>query len=63
MEQRERQRETTAGAGGGSPPTGDVARTRQRAQSYLNAADEAINRGLSTDSATFLESTLQEGGE
>ena len=64
MEQQERQRDTNTGPGqGGSSPTGDANRTRRRALEFSNAADEAITRGLATDSVAFLESTLQEGGE
>ena len=65
MELQERERASTAVAVA-NPRTagvGDATRTRQTGEDFLAAADEAITRGLATDSTTFLESTLQEGGQ
>jgi hypothetical protein len=64
MDLQERNRPEAAGPNpGGAGPAGDPQRTRQAGEDFLSAADEAISRGLAVDSATFLKSTLQEGGE
>ncbi len=64
METLERTREPVAhGSGPGDTVGGNVTRTRQLGEDFLSAADDAISRGLSTNSAEFLEKTLQEGGE
>lgn len=52
-----------SGPGADATPAGNATRTRQVGQDFLSAADDAITRGLSTDSVAFLESTLQEGGQ
>jgi hypothetical protein len=42
---------------------GDQSELRERAASLLAAADEAISRALSRDSAEFLAQNRQMGGE
>lgn len=46
--------------GGDAPDRGEL---RERAASLLAAADEAISRALSRDSAEFLAQNRQMGGE
>ena len=38
-------------------------RIRQAGESFLQAADEAIERALSVDSRAFLQATQQDGGQ
>lgn len=61
----ERQRDPAVATPGsnGDTPAGSATRTRKLGEDFLSAADEAISRGLSTDSVAFLESTTQEGGQ
>jgi hypothetical protein len=64
MDLLERNRPTdTRTPNAGPGPAGNAQQTRQAGEDFLSAADEAISRGLSVDSAQFLQSTLQEGGE
>jgi hypothetical protein len=63
---RERQNESVVQAGSGepgAPPVGNLDRVRQTGESLFHAADDAIARALSGDSAAFLQATRQEGGQ
>ncbi len=48
------------GASGSDGPTGGL---RERGESFLSAADEAIDRALSTDANAFLRQIRQESGQ
>jgi hypothetical protein len=64
MRQRQQNVESTpqrAPLNGGDAP--DQGELRERAASLLAAADEAISRALSRDSAEFLAQNRQMGGE
>jgi len=49
-----------AGPSGGGAAAGGL---RERGERFLNAADEAIDRALSTDSNTFLRQIHQDSGQ
>ena len=49
---------------GGSDPEDNLDQLRARADSFLDAGDQAINRALaSSDSESFLRASRQQGGE
>jgi hypothetical protein len=61
-------RERLPDAGGpGDPPAGGdggaLDRLRGQAEDFLAAGDEAIRRGLSTNSESFVRSSRQRGGQ
>jgi hypothetical protein len=63
MRQKDRQ-DNTPPSGGGGNPEGSLDQARERANRFLAAGDEAINRALSsTDSEAFLLANRQQGGE
>jgi hypothetical protein len=47
----------------GTPDAADLTATRADAERLMDAADAAIERALSTDSAAFLAATRQRGGQ
>lgn len=64
MNQRERQNNRPASPGGGGDSGGNLDELRDRAQRFLAAGDEAINRALAgSQSETFLRSNRQQGGQ
>ena len=63
MQQKERQNNKPAAAGGGDSE-GGLDHLREQAHRFLAAGDEAINRALSSsNSETFLRANRQQGGE
>jgi hypothetical protein len=64
MRERTRDRNTQPPA---DQHTGDdesrLADLRSAGEDFLRAADDAIKRGLSTDSAVFLAAARQQGGQ
>jgi len=66
MNERERPRTDTAGPAGGGTGTPDgqnVERIRRAGEEFYAAADAAIKSALSTNHATFLANSRQEGGQ
>lgn len=63
MRQKERE-DNWPPAGGGGDTEGGLDHLRERANRFLEAGDEAIDRALAnSDSETFLRSNRQQGGE
>ena len=48
---------------GQSTAGGQLGQLRHEGEQFLRAAEEAINRALSTDSEAFLTATRQQGGQ
>ena len=68
MNQRERAHEQVQppapeDAAAGTPPGTNLEATRDAAKTLLAAADDAINKVLSTNSEQFNQSVRQEGGQ
>ena len=66
MNERERPRTDAAGpAGNGAGPTDgqNLERIRRAGEEFYAAADAAIRSALSTNHATFLANSRQEGGQ
>lgn len=63
METRERPHHPQPLPAAGGTPAADLAATRADAERLMDAADAAIERALSTDSAAFLAATRQRGGQ
>ena len=61
----ERHNETSEAARQGPPAGGpsNLDQLRQAGESFLQAADQAIDRALAGDSLEFLNSTHQDGGQ
>jgi len=63
MRERERQDDRPPSGGGGEPESG-LEQARERAERFLAAGDDAIDRALaSSDSEAFLRANRQQGGE
>jgi hypothetical protein len=56
-----RDRDQTPSAG--PAPGAELSRLRHAGDEILTAGDEAIDKALSKDSATFLRATRQQGGQ
>jgi len=63
MRQRERQVDRPPSGGSGEPESG-LDQIRERADRFLAAGDDAIDRALAnSDSEAFLRANRQQGGE
>lgn len=63
MTERERERPERALSGGDAAGGDGLDGARANAERLLRAADDAIARALSGDSARYLEATRQSGGQ
>jgi hypothetical protein len=64
MDQKLHSNEMSAAAGPGGPgPGADLTGLHAAGADFLDAADAAIERALSRDSAEFLRANRQSGGE
>lgn len=67
MNERQRHEHGTnpGNADGSGPPAegGNLGQRRQQAAAFYAAADDAINKAVSGDSARFIQAARQEGGE
>ena len=63
MNERERERPERALSEGNNPGDDGLDSARTGAERLLQAADDAIARALSGDSAQFLRATRQSGGQ
>ncbi len=67
MNERQRHDHSTnpGNADGSGVPAGggNLAQRRQQAAAFYAAADEAINKAVSGDSARFVQAARQEGGQ
>ncbi len=64
LRERDREeREARPAEAGAASEAADLAAARERARRLLDAADDAIGRALSSDSARFLEQNRQQGGQ
>ena len=67
MLQHHRQNESSDAVRQIPPPGGSAGQNRNRlreaGESFLQAADQAVERALSGNSLAFLEATRQEGGQ
>jgi hypothetical protein len=66
MEMNERNREIqrqTSDVNSQTPVAGNLDNFRQAGTDLLNAAEELINRALSSNSAEFLAANRQQGGQ
>ncbi len=66
MNERQRHEDGTSPENSNPGPPGgggNLAQRRQQAEALFAAADEAINKAVSGDSARFNQAARQEGGE
>ena len=63
MSTQQRNREPEHRPEPAAQPAGDPADARARAARLLDAADDVIDRVLSTESASFLAQNRQQGGQ